>query len=125
MVTLTRLGEEVMKGRTDYELHWPQRAISGSSDMLSPRRSKARTASLDESVPVDTAVYERLKKVRLDLARENGNVPAFMIFPDETLRALARLKPKTVEAGRKIRGVGEIKAQRYLPAFIEAIATSE
>jgi hypothetical protein len=30
-----------------------------------------------------------------------------------------------MEAGRKIRGVGEIKAQRYLPAFIEAIATGE
>jgi hypothetical protein len=30
-----------------------------------------------------------------------------------------------VEAGRKIRGVGEIKAQRYLPAFIQAIAASE
>jgi ATP-dependent DNA helicase RecQ len=125
MVTLTKLGEEVMKGRTDYELHWPQRAVYGSSDKSSQRRAKARTASLDESVPIDTAVYERLKKVRLDLARENGNVPAFMIFPDETLRAFARLKPKTVEAGRKIRGVGEIKAQRYLPAFIEAITAIE
>ena len=77
------------------------------------------------SVPVDAAVFERLKKVRLDLAREHGNVPAYMIFPDETLRAFARLKPKSMEAGRKIRGVGEIKAQRYLPAFIEAIAASD
>ena len=48
-----------------------------------------------------------------------------MIFPDETLRAFARLKPKSIEAGRKIRGVGEIKAKRYLPAFIEAIAAGE
>jgi ATP-dependent DNA helicase RecQ len=125
MVTLTKLGEEVMKGRTDYELHWPQRAASGASDKSSQRKSKARTSSLDELVPVDAAVYERLKKVRLDLARENGNVPAYMIFPDETLRAFARLKPKSVEAGRKIRGVGEIKAQRYLPAFIEAITAVE
>ena len=76
---------------------------------------------MDELVPVDAALYERLKKVRLDLARAHGNVPAYMIFPDETLRAFARLKPKSVEAGRRIRGVGEIKAQRYLPAFIEAI----
>jgi ATP-dependent DNA helicase RecQ len=75
-------------------------------------------------LPVDTAILERLKKLRLDLARENGNVPAYIIFPDETLRAFARLKPASVEAGRKIRGVGEVKARRYLPAFIEAIATS-
>ena len=111
MVTLTKLGEEVMKGRTDYELHWPQRIAAGSSEKLSQRKSKARANSLDALVPVDAAVYERLKKVRLDLAREHGNVPPYIIFPDETLRAFARLKPKSIEAGRKIRGVGEIKAQ--------------
>ena len=124
MVTLTKLGEEVMKGRTDYELRWPQRTGSASTTGLSQRKSKARASSLDELVPVDAAVYEKLKRVRLELARENGDVPAYMIFPDETLRAFARLKPKSMEAGRKIRGVGEIKARRYLPAFIDAIAAS-
>ena len=124
MVTLTKRGEEVMQGRTDYELHWPQRAAIGASDKSSQRKSKARSSALDNLVPVDATVFERLKKVRLDLAREHGNVPAYVIFPDETLRAFARLKPKSVEAGRKIRGVGEIKARRYLPAFIEAIAAT-
>jgi hypothetical protein len=41
------------------------------------------------------------------------------------LRAFARLKPESVEAGRKIRGVGEIKAKRYLPVFIEAIKSAK
>jgi len=120
MVTLTRLGEEVMKGRTDYELHWPQRSVGTAGS--STRASKTRARALEELVPVDAELFERLKKVRLDLARENGNVPAYVIFPDETLRAFARLKPKSLDAGRKIRGVGEIKAQRYLPAFIDIIA---
>jgi ATP-dependent DNA helicase RecQ len=125
MVTLTKLGEEVMKGRTDYELRWPQRTESTSSQKGASRKAKARATALDEMVPVDAAVFDRLKKVRLELAREHGNVPAYVIFPDETLRAFARLKPKSIEAGRKIRGVGEIKAQRYLPAFIEAIAATD
>ena len=122
MVTLTQRGDEVMKGRGDYQLRWPRRSLS---ERTSSRKPRARETSLDEMVPVDTAILERLRKLRLDLARENGNVPAYVIFPDETLRAFARLKPTSVEAGRQIRGVGEVKARRYLPAFIEAIATTQ
>ena len=128
MVTLTKLGEEVMKGRTNYELHWPQRSAPSlyvSEGPPSRRQRKPKTVPLDDLVPVDIAILERLKKVRLDLAREHGDLPAYMIFPDETLRAFARLKPNSVEAGRRIRGVGEVKARRYLPAFIEAIAATK
>src|SRR5256714_37784 len=121
MVTLTRRGDEVMKGRTDYQLRWPQR---NSAERSATRRPKEKKASLEEMLPVDAAILERLKKLRFDLAREQGNLPAYIIFPDETLRAFARLKPASVEAGRKIRGVGEVKARKYLPAFIEAINSS-
>ncbi len=41
MVTLTKLGEEVMKGRTDYELHWPQRSAFGLPEKTSQRKAKA------------------------------------------------------------------------------------
>ena len=92
----------------------------GDIERAATRKLKAKE-SLEEMLPVDAEILERLKKLRLDLAREQGNVPAYIIFPDETLRALARLKPASVEAGRKIRGVGEVKARRYLTAFIEAI----
>ncbi len=122
MVTLTRRGDEVMKGRDDYQLRWPQRS---SSEKSAARKAKTREASLEEMLPVDAAILERLRKLRLDLAREQGNVPAYIIFPDETLRAFARLKPASVEAGRQIRGVGEVKARKYLPAFIEEIQSSK
>jgi ATP-dependent DNA helicase RecQ len=120
MVTLTRRGDEVMKGRDDYQLRWPQRSRTEKTSNRKPRAKE----SLEEMLPVDAAILERLKKLRLDLAREQGNVPAYIIFPDETLRAFARLKPASVEVGRKIRGVGEVKARRYLLAFIEAINQS-
>jgi ATP-dependent DNA helicase RecQ len=126
MITLTDVGEQVMKGATDYTLRWPQRGGSGKSG--SARRSAAAEARhADDLLPVDQALLDQLRQVRLSLAKEQGNLPAYIIFPDETLRAFARLRPRSIEAGRKIRGVGEVKAKRYLPAFIEAVrnATAE
>jgi ATP-dependent DNA helicase RecQ len=122
MVTLTRRGEEVMKGALDYTLRWPQHAAVFAKIRS---RAKSKTSSMQDLAPVDSELFEELKKVRLALARENGNLPAYIIFPDETLRAFARLKPRSVEAGRQIRGVGDLKAKKYLPAFLEAIARSE
>ncbi len=119
MVTLTVRGEEIMKGALDYALRWPQRVAV--SEMGRSRKAKAKSIVSPDLLPADVALFEQLKKLRSKLARENGNLPAYIIFPDETLRAFARLKPRSVEAGRKIRGVGDLKAQKYLPAFLETI----
>jgi ATP-dependent DNA helicase RecQ len=119
MVTLTSRGERVMKGAIDYTLRWPQRAIVASKVRS---RSKTTATVAPELSSADIELFEELKKVRLELARENGNLPAYIIFPDETLRAFARLKPRSIDAGRQIRGVGDLKARKYLPAFLEAIA---
>jgi len=123
LITLTERGEGVMKGALDYVLRWPKRVAPLKEDSA-PKR-KARPPITSELAPLDERLFRHLKEVRLVLARERGNVPAYMIFSDETLRGFARLKPRTAEAGRKIRGVGDLKAQRYLPAFVEAIAKFE
>ena len=120
MVTLTSRGETIMKGALDYALRWPQRATRSAQS-----RSKTGRPLTEDLAPFDKSLFEELKKVRLTLARENGNLPAYVIFPDETLRAFARLKPRSIEAGRQIRGVGDLKAKKYLPAFLEAITKSD
>src|SRR3954451_767233 len=63
MVTLTRLGDEVMKGRTDYQLRWPQR---NSAERSATRKPKETKQSLEEMLPVDGAILDRLKRLRLD-----------------------------------------------------------
>jgi len=122
MVTLTKRGEEIMKGATDYVLRWPRQAITTETIR---RKAKTKVRTPDQLPPPNAALFEQLKKIRIALARENGNLPAYIIFQDETLRAFARLKPRSVEAGRKIRGVGDLKAQRYLPAFLAVIEKFE
>lgn len=123
MVTLTERGETIMKGAVDYEIRWPGQTVV--NERRQSRGRKTKSASASQLAPLDEALYGQLKEVRLTLAREHGNLPAYMIFPDETLQAFARLKPRSAEAGRKIRGVGDLKAERYLPAFLDVIKRGE
>jgi ATP-dependent DNA helicase RecQ len=69
---------------------------------------------------VDRDLFERLRSLRLSIARERG-VPPYVIFHDATLREMARLKPSTPDALRHVYGVGERKAAELGEAFLEAI----
>jgi len=85
-----------------------------------PRRSRVETESWEG---VDRALFERLREVRLRLARGRG-VPPYVIFHDTTLREMARLRPTTEAALRDIYGVGQRKAEDVGPAFIDAISAT-
>ena len=124
MITLTDLGERVMKGAIDYNLRWPDRSARVASSSKAGA-AKSKRSEHEVLAPIDEELFARLKSVRLELARKHGNVPAYVIFPNETLLAFARLKPRSVEMGRTIRGVGDVKAKKYLPAFIEAIVAAK
>ncbi|WP_396625922.1 DNA helicase RecQ [Luteitalea sp.] len=85
-----------------------------------PRRSRVETESWEG---VDRALFERLREVRLGLARGRG-VPPYVIFHDTTLREMARLRPTTEAALRDIYGVGQRKAEDVGLAFLDAIRAS-
>ena len=70
---------------------------------------------------MDESLFEALKSRRQALAREAGNVPPYVIFSNQTLEFFTRLRPTTTEAGLRIRGVGTVKAERYLEPFLEVI----
>ena len=89
-----------------------------SKDRL-PTRSRAETESWQE---VDRDLFERLRSVRLQIARDRG-VPPYVIFHDTTLRELARLKPTSLSALRGVYGIGARKAEQLGDAFVEAIRT--
>ena len=89
-----------------------------SRDRL-PTRSRAETESWQE---VDRDLFERLRSVRLQIARDRG-VPPYVIFHDTTLRELARLKPTSLSALRGVYGIGARKAEQLGDAFVEAIRT--
>ena len=125
LITLTALGEQVMRGQVQCQLSWPEQTgefahPSTGGTRRAPANGDLIAGRLDEA-SIDPALLNALKKKREELAHAQGDVPRYVIFPDETLRAFARLRPKDDAAGRRIRGVGEMKAEKYLPAFLEVI----
>jgi len=65
-------------------------------------------------------LYDVLRDLRAVLAKEAG-IPAYVVFSNATLADMARKKPKTMSAFKKVSGVGEIKASWYGDAFLEQI----
>ncbi len=73
------------------------------------------------STPDEMALLQALKELRLALARKNG-VPAYVVFHDTTLAALAADRPATREAFARIHGIGAAKTERFAEAFLACIA---
>jgi ATP-dependent DNA helicase RecQ len=80
-------------------------------------RSRVEAESWED---VDRALFERLRAVRLDIARQRG-VPPYVIFHDATLREMARLRPTSIDALRSVKGIGVRKADDLGQIFLTAI----
>ncbi|MEJ1972303.1 MAG: HRDC domain-containing protein [Lacunisphaera sp.] len=83
---------------------------------------KARRVTRREGdVACDEILFERLRGLRKKLADERG-VPAYVVFGDTTLRALARAYPTRLSELGGITGIGEKKRAEFGEIFTEAIA---
>lgn len=81
------------------------------------RASSADTTSWEA---VDRGLFERLRQWRSEQARQR-NVAAYVVFSDATLRDMARVRPASAEALRRVYGVGEVKLRDYGVEVLEII----
>jgi ATP-dependent DNA helicase RecQ len=80
---------------------------------------KAKRENFSDT-PVDQALFEALRQRRTELAREQ-DVPPYVIFRDDTLRAMVEHRPDSLTAFRQLSGVGDVKRDRYGEAFLDVI----
>ena len=115
LVTLTKKGEAVMKGEGSYNLVWPeQRSARG-------KKVSAEAGEVQGGLPpLDASLYTRLKVLRNELSRQYRQ-PPYVVFTNKTLESLARMRPTSIEAAMKIKGVGAVKAERFLKPFLELL----
>ncbi len=74
-----------------------------------------------EPSPHDETLWQTLREVRLQLARQQG-VPPYVIFHDATLREMLQRRPQTLAHLVGISGVGTAKLERYGAAFVAVFA---
>ena len=116
---LSQSGVEVMRGEHGVRLFVQPQARKSAG-----RSSVASLAAESDGPPVDPSLFEELRLFRRELARERG-VPPYVIFGDRTLAQMAATKPRTAEAFRELKGVGDVKATSLGPLFLAAIERYE
>ena len=109
----------VLKGEREVRLRRdPERVRTPRS------RTAAKARAVADLGPEALARFEALRALRADLAREQG-VPAYVIFHDATLRAMAEHDPRTRAALGAITGVGATKLERYGAAVLSVLRGDE
>ncbi|MBF0135664.1 MAG: DNA helicase RecQ [Magnetococcales bacterium] len=93
-----------------------------------PRQERKKKVPPDRKnspapIPPDTSseLWEALRAMRLQLAKEQG-VPPFTIFHDSTLRAIAAVRPASLDELSEIHGIGSRKLKNYGEQVLRVLA---
>ena len=104
---------------------WPEEVGVGAPK----KRARASTRALnqafeEEASPQAIELFGRLKAWRLAVSRQAG-VPPFAVFTDQTLRDIAQAMPKNTTQLRVIRGIGDVKVQRFAAPVLALVRGEE
>jgi ATP-dependent DNA helicase RecQ len=108
---LTEEGRSVLRTRAPITLTKP---------MELPKAKRANVRR-EGDIACDEILFDRLRALRKQLADER-RVPAYIVFGDTTLRAMARFYPETIEQMEGIPGLGEKKRAEFGAVFAAEIA---
>lgn len=88
------------------------------------KKRKLKTADSVVLTEAQEKLFENLRKLRMEIAREES-VPPYIVFSDKTLVLMCALHPKTKEEMLKVSGVGEHKFEKYGERFLNKIAENQ
>ncbi|MCW4385460.1 DNA helicase RecQ [Salinibacterium sp. SYSU T00001] len=104
ILTLTDASAQVLSGDRSVSLRTEPERVTRQA-------SKTKAAAVDLE-PAQRELFEALRSWRAAQAREQG-VPAYVVFGDATLRAIATARPSTLGELAGISGVGQKKLDTY------------
>ena len=97
--------------------------VFGARGRKEPERKKAsRRRSTDSLTAAGYDLFEELRRLRLEIAREEA-LPPYIVFNDKTLIDMCVKLPKTEDDFLGVSGVGGNKLAKYGAKFLAAIAS--
>lgn len=86
------------------------------------KKGSSKTKEILLQDPEEAALFDRLRALRLELAKSQ-NIPPYVIFHDKTLLEMVQARPRSLAEFGLIQGVGGVKTDKYGPRFLELLAT--
>ncbi len=83
--------------------------------------ARVRRKAPAEVPAADTPLWEALRKLRRELAEEQG-VPPYVIFHDATLAQMVAARPRSLDDLAHVSGVGATKLERYGRQFLAVLS---
>lgn len=120
ILKVTPLGRKVLFG----ELKAPLAVYKETEEKVFLRKNdnkfKYRPIRPIQSSSVEETLLDSLQQLRKQIA-EREQTPAYIIFSDDALEDMVQRKPVTMEEFSEIRGVGDIKLEKYGKVFVSLI----
>lgn len=120
---VTALGTKVLYGKATAQLakYIPPEPEKKKAKTGSEKKGfKAQPIRPIESESMDEILWDALKQLRKQLADRESR-PAYHIFTDDSLEDMVAQKPITLGDFNLIRGVGQIKLEKYGRVFVSLI----
>ncbi|MDR0429325.1 MAG: DNA helicase RecQ [Tannerellaceae bacterium] len=123
---VTPLGQKVLYGNstalltTWHETEITKRTPKEKKEKDKRPADKTHPIRLIESGSIDEKLMDSLRQLRKQISQQEG-MPAYIIFSDAALKDMVYKKPLTLEAFGDIRGVGDVKREKYGKVFVALI----
>lgn len=88
---------------------------------ISGTKKPKMAAGTESFTEVETTLFDRLKELRREIAREE-KVPPYIVFSDKTLVHMCLIRPKNKEEMLTVSGVGKFKYAKYGERFLKVFA---
>lgn len=73
-----------------------------------------------EKEPAAPELFDYLRALRKEIAARD-HIPPYVVFSDATLRDMCRVQPETLDEMLTVKGIGELKLEKYGETFLQCI----